>query len=374
MRRGQAYAGLGLLLGLIIQACDRGSPVVPDEGMPYRSVEIDLGSLQRPSGEGVQQGCVSVVAEAVLRVTAEGGTPQVFRKDVPVGGATVRFDSVEVQQGAVEFSAQIVSNNGTVLYSKEVSQQIDGATFSVPIQVDKQSPVLQVCPGDIALGGPNRFAILQVRNRGTGTLMYQAISPACDGGPCLGFEVPDGSVAAGDSTPLFTFLQRMAPQASLELRIESPEGSVPIDVTLGQVPELVPVSLDSTGPHQFSQDTVVVPVRVVIRNDGNVAAAIFKVAAEYTDQTGNTFVTPFRVSIQADQFYLFTEGPLEPAGELTLEGIVMFRGVSGGQRVQLRVEVDSCSGDELFPAFCRVDEFDEFNNRSEEIPVFIPSF
>lgn len=382
MRRGQGHAGLGLLLGLILQACDRGSPVVPDEGGSYRSVEIDLGSLLHSSGESIQETCASVVTEAVLSVTPEGESARVFRKDVPAGASTVQFDSVEVPQGAVEFSAQILSNNGTVLYAKDVSQQIAGGSFTVPILLEKRTPVLQVCPADAVLGrvlvfegSSPFFTMVEVRNRGIDSLVYQAVLPACEDGPCLAFQPSEGRVAGGEADSLFPILARMAPQASLELIFQSPEGSVPVTVELPQLPELVPVSLDSTGPHETSTDSVAVPVRVVLRNDGNVAAGLFKLAAEFTDSTtGATSVGDFRVPGQDDQIYPFTRAPLEPGGEITLDGVVVLFGASGGRQLKLRIEVDSCTGDELLPFFCRVEEFDETNNFSAAIPVFIPSF
>jgi hypothetical protein len=298
---------------------------------------------------------------------------------VPAGASTVQFDSVEVPQGAVEFAAQIISNNGTVLYGNEVSQLIGATTFSVPILMEKKSPVLQVCPSDVVLGrllvfdGPSPFfATIEVKNRGIDTLVYQAISPTCDEAPCLDLEVSEGRVAAGKTDSLFPFLGRIVQQTSLELLIQSPVGSVPVTVALPQLAELVPVSLDSTGSHQATQDSVTVPVRVVIRNDGNVAAGTFKLAAKYTDDNGVESVTAFRVPGQADQFYPFIGAPLEPGGDITIDGVVAFFGVSGGQVVQLRVEVDSCSEDQLPEPPCRVDEFDESNNFSAAIPVAIP--
>jgi hypothetical protein len=382
MRHGHGYAHLGLLLGVIIQACDRGSPVVPNEGGPYRSVEIDLGSLLRRPGESIQPNCAWVVAEAVLSVTPEGGAARVFRKDVPAGASTVQFDSLEVPQGAVEFAVQIISNNGTLLYSKEVSQQIEAGTFSVPILMDKKSPVLQVCPADTVLGrifvgnGPTLFFTrVDVKNRGLDSLVYHATSPACADGPCLSFVPLEGHVAAGETDSLFPILDRMAPQASLELIVESPEGSVPVTVGLPQLPELVPVSLDSTGPHETSTDSVAVPVRVVIRNDGNVAAGLFQLAAEFTDTTtGVTSAGEFRVPGQADQVHPFTLSPLEPGGEITLDGVVVLFGPPQGKTLQLSIEVDTCSGDQSLPFFCQVEEFDESNNFSAAIPVLIPSF
>ena len=366
MSLGRACAGVGLLLGCLLQACDRGVPVAPGAAGPHGTVAINLST---------QPGCVSVIAEAVLTVTPEGGSPSELRQAIPAGAATVSFDDVEVKQGTVAFAVEILSNNGTLLYSSQVSQNIDMDTFSVPITVEKQAPVLEACPGAIVYDRQDSLftPTLQVRNRGIETLDYQAVPPLCDDAPCLTFEVPGGSLAAGTTEPFFVFLPRMVPQASVELRLQSDQGAVPITVTLPQVAELVPVSLDSTGGSQATQDSVVMPVRVVVRNDGNVPAGIFKLAAYYTDSDGR-FPTQFHVLGQPDQTYPFTSAPLEPGGEITIDGLVLLAGLGGGETVQVSIEVDSCVGDQFASGFCRVDEFDELNNFSTTIPVFIPSF
>jgi hypothetical protein len=377
MEQSKAWMSVGLLLGVLLSACDRSSPVSADRATPFRSVEIDLGPLHRPLRQGVAQTCVSAIADAVLRV-AGGGAPQEFRKAVPPAAPTIEFDLIEVSQGSVTFSADIVSDNATVLYGREVTEQIDAATFDIPIQVEPQAPVLQVCPSGVSLGLSNSFYFeLQVSNRGDGTLTYQAESPDCDGRPCLDFfDSAVGSVEPGGVAVLPVHPLQMVSQPSVELRIRSPEGSVGVNVALEQVADLVVTSLEATGPPEFFGDDVgdiagLVPVRVVVRNVGQVAAPVFKVHAEYTGSEASGLM-PFAVAGQESTFYPFTAAPLEPGGEVTLEGGIGFPASAQGEVIRVRVMADSCSGDELALPYCRVAEFEEFNNLSQDLVVSIP--
>jgi hypothetical protein len=75
---------------------------------------------------------------------------------------------------------------------------------------------------------------------------------------------------------------------------------------------------------------------------------------------------------QTDFFYAFTQGQLEPGNAVTLEGFILFFAFGEGTPVAFRVHADSCSGDELQPDYCRVDEFDEGNNVSGDLATALP--
>lgn len=374
MDYGRRSIPVGLVLGITLLGCSPESPATFDQAAPSGSVVVDLSALRRAPGENAQQTCASLAAEVVLRVEDERNGPEEFRRAVAAQSGIVRFDGIEVQQGMVRFSAEVLSENQSVLYAGEISQRIETETFQAELITTARAPVLQVCPGEISLGrGDESSETVQIRNRGLGTLTYQAVSPDCDQIPCVRFEGPSGSLPRGESADLVAILDRIFPVTSLDLTVQSPQGSVAVAMTLGQFPDLMVRSLELTGPlDRNGQGDFIQPVRVVIRNVGNVAADVFKVAAEYTNEAGGTFVTPFQVPGQQDLFYAFTGAPVQPGEEVTLEGVVVFASFLNGSDLLLRLESDSCSGDEFQEPFCRVDEFDEGNNFSEDVSVSLP--
>jgi hypothetical protein len=146
---------------------------------------------------------------------------------------------------------------------------------------------------------------------------------------------------------------------------------------LGQ-PDLIVFSWEVTGPVFFGQeDEPNVPVRAVIKNEGNGAALPFKVAALYTG--GN--ISPETVSVAtfraeptdqvdpANGFYPFTRQELLAGEEVMLQGVIIFHPRERESNVSLQVVADSCNGDEFQPDFCRVAESNEANNASESISV-----
>lgn len=377
MQRTWALINAGLLVGSTLSGCGRDSPVGAGDAAPYTRVEIDLGELYRPPLGVVQEACASIAAEIVLRVTPEGGPSQEFSRSIPAQASIISFDSIEVAQGPVQFSATVTSDNGTVLFGGDSTPLLDQSTFRVGMTLEKLAPVLQVCPGHVVLERSRGFSdTLQVFNRGIGTLTYQAQTPSCDRGPCLGFQASAGSAAAGQANKLFAFLQRMTPQTSLEMRVQSPEGSVPVTVSLGQLPDLVVDSLVATDRARFVGEATEQPVRVVIRNVGNAPAGIFRVAAEYTP-FGGTFDAPpgpalglFLVEGQTENDRPFTERPLAPGTAVRFEGSIRF---FYSNTAQLRVYADTCLGDDfLLPTPCLVDEFDERNNVSADLLTTLP--
>ncbi len=293
-----------------------------------------------------------------------------MRRDVAAEAGVVRFDGIEVRQGSVRFAAEVLSDNGTALYAGESNQRIDATTFDVALPLNAETPVLQVCPGDMFLGrGDDSTAAVRVHNRGVGTLTYQATSPDCGDSACVRFDLPSGSVAAGDSGQVVATLDRILPSTSLELNVQSPQGSVVLPVTLDQFPDLVVpvVEHDALLPNEDLGFDL--PVRVTIRNNGNVVADTFAVAAIYRSP-GATSFPAFRVEGQANQAVPVTRARLAPGQEVTLEGVVVFAFNLTGSDGVLSFWADTCTLDG--PGPCRIDEFDETNNFSEDIPVSIP--
>jgi hypothetical protein len=368
--RSIRLVGAELLLGAALAGCGRESPVGADDAGSYAAVAIDLSQLHRPPGPGTQQTCASLAAEVALRVTPERGAVQEFSRAIPAEASIIRFDSIAVTEGSVAFSVSITSNNGTVLYGGEATQQVAPPTFEVDLALAALSPVLQVCPGHMVLDRLTAFTeSVRVLNRGIGALTYEAVAPMCERGPCIEFRSPSGTAVPGPGSQLSAFLPRMTTQTSLELRVQSPGGSVPVAVTLGQLPDLVIDTLVATDTVSFTERGMEQPVRVVVWNAGNAAAPIFKVAASYS-QPGTESVTDFEVPGQPQGAYAYTAGPLLPGARVLFEGTIVFFDTDAGPPYRLWVVADSCSGDELFETYCRVDEFDEANNVSVDLNPF----
>jgi hypothetical protein len=133
--------------------------------------------------------------------------------------------------------------------------------------------------------------------------------------------------------------------------------------------------LQTTGPETVnSEGQIEVPIRVVVMNRGGVAAGTFKVSTEYIRlEGGGLFTVRFTVLGPDSTWYPFTKAPLAAGSEVTFAGTVTFPSALQGQTVSLRAVADSCSGDELMPDYCRVEESNEDNNLSREISVRLPS-
>jgi len=148
-------------------------------------------------------------------------------------------------------------------------------------------------------------------------------------------------------------------------------GCIPCPPCPGK-PDLVVTTLKATGLGFVGTDGgVKIPIRVVVKNQGDAEAGIFKVSTEYTWPQG-TFGVAFEVTDQASVWYPYTSGPLAPGSEVTFEGYVHFYYTVRNVTVSLWAITDSCFSDELMPDYCRVDESDEFNNESTAISVYLP--
>lgn len=142
---------------------------------------------------------------------------------------------------------------------------------------------------------------------------------------------------------------------------------------IAREPDLVVTTLEATeSPVINRQGNIAVPVRVVVQNQGNAAADVFKVAMQFTGSRG-TFAVAFTVPEQSGIWYPFTRAPLAPGDEVTFEGVVTFLAANAGETVALQAFADSCSGDEFMPVYCRVEESDEDNNQSDVIEITLPS-
>ena len=144
----------------------------------------------------------------------------------------------------------------------------------------------------------------------------------------------------------------------------------------GCKPDLLVTTLETSGPATINaQNSVEVPLHVVVRNQGSEPAGIFKISTEYTGgaiNPSNTYSVAFTVPGQPNIWYPYTSGPLAAGSSASFAGRVTFHPSEHGVTVSLKAKADSCSGDEFMPVYCRVEESNETNNDSAPISVSLP--
>ena len=130
------------------------------------------------------------------------------------------------------------------------------------------------------------------------------------------------------------------------------------------VTEVVP------GTPSFEEDGRVanLPLKVTIKNVGGATDKDFKTSVDVIVGSGARYVRPFTVPGQTDIWYPWKEG-LGAGEEATFSGN-LYIGIPSGevlynQEAKIMVFVDSCSGDEFMPEYCRVRESNEINNEKE---------
>lgn len=127
------------------------------------------------------------------------------------------------------------------------------------------------------------------------------------------------------------------------------------------VTEVVP------GTASFEEDGSVanLPLKVTIKNVGGATDKDFKTSVDVIVGGGQRFVRAFTVPGQTDIWYPWKNG-LGAGEEATFSGN-LYIGVPSGdvlynQEAKIIATVDSCSGDEFMPDYCRVQESNEINN------------
>ena len=130
------------------------------------------------------------------------------------------------------------------------------------------------------------------------------------------------------------------------------------------VTEVVP------GTPSFEEDGRVanLPLKVTIKNVGGATDRDFKTSVDVIVGSGARYVRPFSVPGQTDIWYPWKNG-LGAGEEATFSGNLNIRAPIGdvlyNQEAKIMVLVDSCSGDEFMPDYCRVRETSEINNEKE---------
>jgi putative hemolysin len=199
------------------------------------------------------------------------------------------------------------------------------------------------CPGDCPSGERDEYCDGQRDGK-------------CDP-DCEGADDPDCPEKGGPAADEGTKPAMMEPAVDI---IESP----------GNTADLKAVSLE-VGDTSFDLGGSVarLPVWFRIENAGSAPSGSFKLSIDVIDSSGKRTVVPFTVRGQENIWYPTFSG-LAGLAQTEISGEVTLGQPSGpdlhGQAFKLVAKVDSCSGDEFMPGYCRVEESDETNNEVEK--------
>jgi hypothetical protein len=172
-----------------------------------------------------------------------------------------------------------------------------------------------------------------------------------------------GPCVSGSAQPSVT------PQAKPPERTVQPSVMETPSLSAVRLPDLK-VTQITAGTPSFEEDGAVanVPLTVTIKNFGGATSEMFKTSVDVIVGDGMRYVRPFTVPGQSDTWYPWQSG-LGEGEEATFTGTLMIGVPSGeslyGQKATIIAKVDSCSGDEFTPEYCRVEESDETNNENE---------
>jgi hypothetical protein len=370
-------------------------PATPPPATPLRSVA--------PSS--IEFGAVTVRTQAVreVRVSNRGGG-SILIEDVTLEPGV---DSLVVGDGCamatlgpgdsclveLRFTPEA---DGPIRTELVIRDDTGGPAQRVPVQgegVPEPEPALTVEPSVLDFGvqlvtapEPARQTLI-VANAGQadlhvrdvsseGAQEFQVASEDCRG----------RAVAAGSScsvTVIFepTVRGRFDGQLTIDAADEGRQAIALVGAGATDRPDLRVLSFQPTGEARPGDGTVDVPVELVVYNDGDVPAAIFKVSVAYTSDSGG----PYSVALTADGtpdvdssfgYYPFSAHELEPDGEIVFTGVLRFADDGTARVTDVVATADSCSGDEFIdPAVCRVVEVREDNNTSTppqriDLPTF----
>lgn len=132
------------------------------------------------------------------------------------------------------------------------------------------------------------------------------------------------------------------------------------------LPDLTVTQIATGAPSFINPSEANLPLTVTITNLGDATGTRFKLSVDVIDSSGR-FVKPFTVPSSSDRWYPWKTG-LARGETYSFRGTLYIgtpRGPSlHGQRITIIPRVDSCSGDEFMPDYCRVRESNEGNNEN----------
>jgi|GEM_PF-3489850 len=366
---------LVFILSTYLLSCKEPS-ITSSRNTSLSKIRFDLGALQSIEMQGQQIAQVSVLDSIILTIETENGRIRKLAKKIVQSQEAVSFD-VEVETGKAIFTAIIKSNNGRTLYAGSETADLTKDGFEVNVKLTPQDAVMLVGPDSLALtfDSPGSFFIV---NKGIKNLAWQVeetttLNGSCSSS-CLLFSANAGNVEPSRTDIVSVLPGQSRPEEDFSVRISSNVGDVQVYLLhdFQPLPDLIVTSLQMTdSAFVNARGNVEVPIKVVVENIGNTPANVFKIATEYTGPQG-TFIVAFTVPGQSRVFYPFTSAALQPGSSVSFDGNVVFISSVRNVQITLRAVADSCSGDEFFPRYCRVEETNENNNVSKTISLFLP--
>ncbi len=230
-------------------------------------------------------------------------------------------------------------------------------------------PLGRIVARDDDSGGNRNSLISNYQLRRSGVYTIQARSYEGSSGGAYVLRLEEGRIQVAPPTPTRTPTRR---PTITPTRTPTPTWTP----TPTRTPTAPPPQADLVGEVAVTGDatfgpegSIRLPLAVTVINQGGRRAGGFKVAVFYEGEAG-AFGASFRVKDQSG-FYPFLDG-LRAGGEVTLRGALTLPGERAGETVRIWAEVDSCSGDEFMPGYCRVRESSEGNNLTAALRVSLP--
>jgi hypothetical protein len=368
-----------------------GRPPTP-VGTPVRQVApspVDFGNVTVGTDSTVG---ITVSNGGGGTLTVTGVTLEPAVESIRLGGncegaALAAGDSCRIE---VTFSPP---GEGRVEADLVIEDDTGGAAERVRITgggVPEPLPAVGIDPAAIDFGqqpiGTEAAAPVIVTNTGQADLRIREVSREGDpaftvaGQDCRGATVPPGASCSIDVA--FAPVARGLVQGQLVLLDNAGEGRQTIPLTgtgVTDLPDLIVSTFRTTGEAFDGGDGEVhVPVEVVVRNDADVEARVFKVAVEFTGAEGSSVVR-FLADRSDDvdpngESYPFTTRELGPDREVVFTGRLRFIDDGVAETVTAVAIADSCLGDEGLPPECRVAEVTEENNRSSPVSIEVPTY
>jgi len=135
------------------------------------------------------------------------------------------------------------------------------------------------------------------------------------------------------------------------------------------LPDVVVTAIATGAPSFINASEANVPLTVTIMNIGDATSTRFKLSVDVIDSSGK-YVKPFTVPGQSDRWYPRKTG-LARGESYSFRGTLYIgipRGPSlHGQRITIIPYVDSCSGEEFMPDYCKIRESNERNNTNQRM-------
>jgi hypothetical protein len=125
--------------------------------------------------------------------------------------------------------------------------------------------------------------------------------------------------------------------------------------------------------NQPGQIYTYLPLRITVTNLGGTDSGAFKIAVQGRTENSPIAPRPFFLNGDPQSYYINVEN-LPPGGQAEYTGFVAFLGGQPNSEAWVTAEADSCSGDELRLDYCRVKEYDEKNNVSNELNANLVDF